>query len=113
MPRASDDPVAVFDESFPVTVQVDMLRALKSLYPSSYRDTQGLVLEDELRDLYPFIRRGQIEGAIRSVAKARAFSEGGSKHIRERAQRHRGRPFLPHDICGWGPVRDDSPSRFP
>ncbi len=74
MPRKPDDPRSLFDVSIPRAVQSDILLALRELYPRSYRDTARLVQPSEIRDLYPFVRRGQIEGAVRSIAEKHGLS---------------------------------------
>ena len=102
MPAASNDPIDLFDESFPLAVQVDMLRALRSLYLSSYRDTNGIVQTDAVRDLYPVVRRAQIEGGIRRVAERHGLSaevrtnKSGNTH----SVIHGGRFFLTVSAVG-------------
>jgi hypothetical protein len=68
MPEPSGDPIQIFDHSIGLAAQAELLRTLADKYPAAYLATRSLVQDKEVRDLWPDVRRGMIEGAFRDVA---------------------------------------------
>lgn len=92
MPNTTYDPIALFDSSFSGQVQEDLLRGVAEAYPSSYRITADCMDEPEVRDAWPHVRRGRVEGVLRRVAQRFGLS------VREDTNRSHNR----HVVIGGG-----------